>query len=67
MGRYPKPVRAATLKCIACNAPVVETVDDGYVCVECGESPIEPRSDDGAPSVADVGSDDVERPVAIDD
>lgn len=67
MGRYPKPVRAATLKCIACNAPIVETVDDGYVCVECGESPIEPRSGDGSISLAVNPNEDVERPVAMDD
>jgi predicted RNA-binding Zn-ribbon protein involved in translation (DUF1610 family) len=44
MSRYPRGVRAATLKCIACNAPVVETVDSEYKCVECGEAPIEPHS-----------------------
>jgi predicted RNA-binding Zn-ribbon protein involved in translation (DUF1610 family) len=40
MSRYPKPVRAATMKCIACNAPVTKTVDGLYVCVECGKRPI---------------------------
>lgn len=29
------------MKCIACNAPVTRTVEGGYVCVECGGSPIE--------------------------
>ncbi len=41
MSRYPKSVRAASIKCIACNAPVVQTVDGAYGCVKCGESPIE--------------------------
>ena len=31
------------MKCISCNAPVVETVEDEYVCVDCGDSPIEER------------------------
>lgn len=43
MGKYPKAARAASIKCIACNSPVVTTVDDDYVCIECGESPIEKR------------------------
>lgn len=29
------------MKCVSCNAPVVQTVDDSYVCVECGQSPIQ--------------------------
>jgi Zn finger protein HypA/HybF involved in hydrogenase expression len=33
-------VRGARIKCIACNAPVVETVDDTYHCVNCGGSPV---------------------------
>ena len=41
MARYPRSVRDARLKCISCNAPVVETVDDGYHCVACGEAPLE--------------------------
>lgn len=45
MGRYPRSARRARLKCIDCNAPVVETVDGEYVCVDCGESPIEPLPD----------------------
>jgi hypothetical protein len=40
MGRYPRTARGSTLKCISCNAPVVETVDGAYACVECGSSPI---------------------------
>lgn len=45
MRRYPKSARSARLKCIDCNAPVVETVDDAFVCVECGEAPIESTAD----------------------
>lgn len=41
MGRYPRTVRATRLKCIACNAPIVETVDGDYACVDCGDTPIE--------------------------
>ncbi|WP_458208915.1 hypothetical protein [Haladaptatus sp. NG-SE-30] len=44
MSRYPKPARAAAIKCIACNAPVTKTVDGSYACVGCGESPITPRA-----------------------
>lgn len=40
MGRYPREVRDAQLKCIDCNAPVVRTVEGAYVCVSCGGSPI---------------------------
>ncbi|RXK46923.1 hypothetical protein EAF64_17405 [Halorientalis pallida] len=43
VGRYPKAVRAASIKCIDCNAPVVETIEQAYVCAECGESPIRAR------------------------
>lgn len=43
MSRYPRTARDAAVKCIGCNAPVVVTVDGRYVCVECGESPIQPR------------------------
>jgi len=28
------------MKCIDCSAPVVETIEDTYVCVGCGRSPI---------------------------
>ncbi|MDQ2072323.1 hypothetical protein ACODNH_18700 [Haloarcula sp. NS06] len=41
MGDYAKPSRAAKIKCIKCNSPVVVTVDEEYVCVNCGEAPIE--------------------------
>jgi hypothetical protein len=41
--RYPRAARLSRLKCISCNAPVVETIDDEYVCVECGTVPIEDR------------------------
>jgi len=45
MGRYPKAARAATIKCIDCNSPVVTTVEKTYVCVECGESPVQTSSE----------------------
>ena len=44
MTRYPRAVRNAALKCISCNAPVTRTVDKRYVCVECGNSPLEPKA-----------------------
>ncbi|UPV98946.1 hypothetical protein M0R88_10440 [Halorussus gelatinilyticus] len=54
MARYPRTARDAALKCISCNAPVIQTVDDRYVCVECGESPITPTSvADTTPTAAD--------------
>jgi len=40
MGRYPRPARNARIKCVDCNAPVVETNDGDYVCIECGDSPL---------------------------
>jgi len=40
MGDYAKPSRAAKIKCIECNSPVVLTVDEEYICVNCGETPI---------------------------
>ena len=43
MSRYPREARSAKIKCIACNAPVVETVD-GYACVGCGEAPVKALS-----------------------
>lgn len=48
MGRYPRAVRSARVKCIACNAPAAETIEDRYVCVECGSAVVKPRdaSDD---------------------
>jgi predicted RNA-binding Zn-ribbon protein involved in translation (DUF1610 family) len=47
MSRYPKAVRAARMKCIDCNAPVVGTVGGRYVCVECGRQPIAGRETGG--------------------
>jgi len=47
------------LKCIECNAPVVETVDDSYVCVDCGSEPLSAQTDastavrEDTPSAAD--------------
>lgn len=48
MGRYPRAVRDARLKCIECNAPVVETVDGSYACVDCGSEPLSVRSGSSA-------------------
>lgn len=53
MGRYPQPVRDARIKCIACNAPVVETVDEGYHCVDCGGSPVTSHSEASSLNEAD--------------
>jgi predicted RNA-binding Zn-ribbon protein involved in translation (DUF1610 family) len=38
--RHPPPARSARIRCIECKAPVVRTVDDRFVCVDCGHSPI---------------------------
>ena len=38
MGRYPREVRNAKLKCISCNAPATETVSGEYLCVKCGSA-----------------------------
>lgn len=43
MDRYPRAARTAAVKCIDCNAPVVETVDGPFVCVECGDSPVQSK------------------------
>lgn len=40
MSRYPRTARNARMKCISCNAPVVETNDERFVCVDCGRSPV---------------------------
>lgn len=56
MSRYPKEARGAAVKCISCNAPVVPTVDGGYVCVDCGESPI--ATDGVASDVVSAGDND---------
>lgn len=52
MARYPRTARDAALKCISCNAPVTRTVDDRYICVNCGDSPLtaKPTADDTAPA-----------------
>jgi predicted RNA-binding Zn-ribbon protein involved in translation (DUF1610 family) len=42
MSRYPREARNSRLKCISCNAPVVKTTDEQYVCVDCGSTPVEP-------------------------
>jgi predicted RNA-binding Zn-ribbon protein involved in translation (DUF1610 family) len=44
MGRYPKTVRDAAIKCVACNAPVAKTVAGSFACVDCGESPVMTRA-----------------------
>jgi Zn finger protein HypA/HybF involved in hydrogenase expression len=36
MSRYPRAVRDAKIKCLECNAPVAETIDERFVCVDCG-------------------------------
>ncbi|KYH25839.1 hypothetical protein HAPAU_25170 [Halalkalicoccus paucihalophilus] len=51
MSRYPREARSARIKCIACNAPVVRTVEGKYVCVDCGDSPLRPRAE--TPSATD--------------
>ena len=45
MSRYPKSIRDAAIKCIDCNAPVAITVDDRYVCVDCGTAPVNRERD----------------------
>jgi DNA-directed RNA polymerase subunit RPC12/RpoP len=40
MARYPRTVRDAVFKCIPCNAPITRTIDNRYVCVDCGQSPL---------------------------
>lgn len=44
MSRYPREARSARIKCISCNAPVIETVEQDFVCIECGKSPIAPAA-----------------------
>ena len=56
MGRYPRAARDARLKCIECNAPVVETVEGDYACVDCGGAPIATRSDATASTADDARS-----------
>jgi len=56
MGRYPRAVRDARLKCIECNAPVVETVEGSYACVDCGVAPISARSSTAASAPEDARS-----------
>lgn len=46
MGRYPESARKSAVKCVPCNAPVVETVDGEHVCVDCGRVLVE-AVDDG--------------------
>ncbi|WP_274380478.1 hypothetical protein [Halorussus amylolyticus] len=36
------------MKCIECNAPVVETVEGSYACVSCGTEPVSARKRDSA-------------------
>jgi DNA-directed RNA polymerase subunit RPC12/RpoP len=56
MGRYPRQVRDARLKCIECNAPVVETVEGSYACVDCGSEPVSARSDSIATASEDTAT-----------
>ena len=53
MGRYPREVRDARLKCIECNAPVVETVEGNYACVDCGDEPLRSRASSPATATGD--------------
>ncbi|WP_225741210.1 hypothetical protein [Halorussus halophilus] len=48
------------MKCIECNAPVVETVDGEYACVSCGNAPLSARSErpNASVEVADATADD---------
>lgn len=60
MSRYPRPVRSAHIKCIACNAPVIKTVDGTYYCVDCGTSPIQQpdtRSENPSEGESTAGAD----------
>lgn len=54
MSRYPRAARNARVKCIECNAPVVETTDGGFVCVDCGDSPIQCREGEIGPDADPV-------------
>ena len=45
MGRYPREIRAAAMKCIPCNAPVAQSIDGRFACVECGREPIKVRTE----------------------
>ena len=56
MGRYPRQVRDARLKCIDCNAPVVETVEGAYACVDGGGEPVSARSESAASARGDAAS-----------
>jgi DNA-directed RNA polymerase subunit RPC12/RpoP len=40
------------LKCLPCNAPTTRTIDDNYVCVDCGETVV---ALDGTPSDPTAG------------
>jgi len=58
MSRYPRAARNARIKCIACNAPVTETVEGEYVRVECGETAVQERSHSPGPASASATGDD---------
>ena len=36
MARYPRAIRDAKINCLEYNAPVVETIDERLLCVDCG-------------------------------
>lgn len=66
MARYPRAARSARIKCVSCNAPAVETVEDRYVCVECGDSPVA-ATEGGAADGSDADDrEDAEASVAVD-
>jgi predicted RNA-binding Zn-ribbon protein involved in translation (DUF1610 family) len=55
MSRYPRAARNAAIKCIPCNAPVTKTADGEYVCVSCGDAPIQDRTADSRSMAAGAG------------
>lgn len=65
MGRYPRRVREAAIKCIPCNAPVVRTVSGEYVCVECGVSPVQDRVEGSELAVEERGAGDLEHAMGL--
>jgi len=53
MTRYPKAARSAHIKCISCNAPVTETIEGEYVCVEYSDRLITEHIQKATPSIAE--------------
>lgn len=65
MKRYPESAMRAALKCIPCNAPIVETTDGRYVCIECGDTRIERQSPSSF--VDELGGVRVEKTIDLND